>query len=76
MKMKGLIKELKKIIEVIEADCSDRGFELQEVASGYRFQVKQEPVPGWASCGMRASALLDSIRNISANCLQTTYHAR
>ena len=35
-------KELKKIIEVIEADCSDRGFELQEVASGYRFQVKQE----------------------------------
>ena len=35
-------KELKKVIEVIEADCSDRGFELQEVASGYRFQVKQE----------------------------------
>ena len=35
-------KELKKIIELIEADCSDRGFELQEVASGYRFQVKQE----------------------------------
>ena len=35
-------KELKKIIEVIEADCSDRGFELQEVASGYRFQVKHE----------------------------------
>ena len=35
-------KELKKIIEVIEADCSDRGFELQEVASGFRFQVKQE----------------------------------
>ena len=35
-------KEIKKIIEIIEADCSDRGFELQEVASGYRFQVKQE----------------------------------
>ncbi len=35
-------KELKKIIEVIEVDCSDRGFELQEVSSGYRFQVKQE----------------------------------
>ena len=35
-------KELRKIIETIEADCSDRGFELQEVASGYRFQVKQE----------------------------------
>ena len=35
-------KELRKIIETIETDCSDRGFELQEVASGYRFQVKQE----------------------------------
>ena len=42
MVMKGLTKRTKKIIEVIEADCSDRGFELQEVASGYRFQVKQE----------------------------------
>ena len=38
-------KELTKIIEVIEADCSERGFELQEVASGYRFQVKQELSP-------------------------------
>ena len=38
-------KELKKIIEVIEADCSERGFALQEVASGYRFQVKQELSP-------------------------------
>ncbi len=35
-------KELKKTIEIIETECSDRGFELQEVASGYRFQVKQE----------------------------------
>ena len=35
-------KELREIIKVIEADCFDRGFELQEVASGYRFQVKQE----------------------------------
>ena len=38
-------EELKKIIEVIESDCSERGFELQEVASGYRFQVKQELSP-------------------------------
>ena len=34
--------ELKKIIEIIETECSERGFELQEVASGYRFQVNQE----------------------------------
>lgn len=26
----------------IEADCAERGFELKKVASGYRFQVRQE----------------------------------
>ena len=35
-------RELKKTVAIIEEECSDRGFELQEVASGYRFQVKQE----------------------------------
>lgn len=35
-------KELKAVMEAIVADCDDRGFELVEVASGYRFQVKQE----------------------------------
>ena len=29
-------------MEVISEECNDRGFELKEVASGYRFQVKQE----------------------------------
>jgi segregation and condensation protein B len=35
-------KELKDVMEAIRLDCDDRGFELVEVASGYRFQVKQE----------------------------------
>jgi segregation and condensation protein B len=35
-------KELRSIMEVISEECNDRGFELKEVASGYRFQVKQE----------------------------------
>lgn len=35
-------KELKSVMEAIAADCDDRGFELKQVASGYRFQVKQE----------------------------------
>mgnify|MGYP001383378478 CR=1 FL=1 len=35
-------KELKAVMQVISAECDDRGFELKEVASGYRFQVKQE----------------------------------
>jgi len=29
-------------MEAIAEDCGDRGFELKEVASGYRFQVKQD----------------------------------
>ncbi|HJO11789.1 MAG: SMC-Scp complex subunit ScpB [Gammaproteobacteria bacterium] len=34
--------ELRTVMESIAEDCKDRGFELKEVASGYRFQVKQE----------------------------------
>lgn len=34
--------ELKAVLEEIEQDCASRGFELKKVASGYRFQVKQE----------------------------------
>ena len=33
---------LREIMETIAKDCNDRGFELMEVASGYRFQVRQE----------------------------------
>jgi len=35
-------KELKAVMHAISEECNDRGFELKEVASGYRFQVKQE----------------------------------
>tara|TARA_B100000959_G_scaffold146552_1_gene153872 strand:+ start:6261 stop:7328 length:1068 start_codon:yes stop_codon:yes gene_type:complete len=35
-------KELKAVMQAISAECDDRGFELKEVASGFRFQVKQE----------------------------------
>lgn len=34
--------ELKVVMESIAKDCKDRGFELKEVASGFRFQVRQE----------------------------------
>ena len=33
---------LQQALEAIEADCQQRGFELKKVASGYRFQVRQE----------------------------------
>lgn len=35
-------QELKAVLESIAEDCDDRGFELVEVASGFRFQVKQD----------------------------------
>jgi len=34
--------ELKAVMDSIAQDCNDRGFELMEVASGFRFQVKQD----------------------------------
>jgi segregation and condensation protein B len=39
---------LKQHLEVLEADCAERGIELKEVASGYRFQVKQT-LGSWVS---------------------------
>ncbi len=34
--------QLKAALKEIEEDCEARGFELKKVASGYRFQVKQQ----------------------------------
>ena len=36
------LAEIRAALAAIEAGCTDRGFELKEVASGYRFQVKAE----------------------------------
>ncbi len=36
---------LKAALEEIAADCEGRGFELKEIASGWRFQVRQELSP-------------------------------
>ena len=34
--------EIREVLREIELDCKGRGFELKKVASGYRFQVRQE----------------------------------
>ena len=34
--------EVRAVLNEIGADCSERGYELKQVASGYRFQVKSE----------------------------------
>jgi segregation and condensation protein B len=49
-RMEGLFNEnerpdkeaLEQALQAIAADCEERGFELKKVASGYRFQVRQE----------------------------------
>lgn len=38
-------QELQAALEDIQADCRERGFELVEVASGWRFQVRAEMAP-------------------------------
>lgn len=35
-------EEIQAAIDEIQADCRDHGYELKEVASGWRFQVRQE----------------------------------
>lgn len=40
--------DLRAALAEIETDCAERGFELKEVASGFRFQVRQSLSP-WIS---------------------------
>ena len=40
--------DIKEALTGIEQDCAERGFELVEVASGYRFQIRQE-LSSWIS---------------------------
>lgn len=40
--------EVKEVLMEIAADCENRGIELKQVSSGYRFQAKQEYAP-WIS---------------------------
>lgn len=41
-------EQIRTALEAIAARCEERGFELKEVASGFRFQVRQELGP-WVS---------------------------
>ncbi len=40
--------EIKKVLGQLQAECSERGFELKKVASGYRYQTRVEMQP-WVS---------------------------
>ena len=41
-------EQIRAALEDIEADCTDRGYELKQTASGFRFQVRKELGP-WIS---------------------------
>lgn len=62
--------ELGRALEDLKNDCSDRGVELVEVASGFRYQVRQECHPWvsrmWADKPQRYSrALLETLALIA-----------
>src|SRR3954467_9656938 len=41
-------EQIAKALEALAGDCSGRGIELKEVASGFRYQVRQDVHP-WIS---------------------------
>lgn len=62
--------EIKQTLEEIQANCQGRGFELVEVGSGWRFQVRKETAPWvnrlWDEKPQRYSrALLETIALIA-----------
>ncbi len=63
-------KDIREALKEVAARCEDRGFELQEVASGFRFQVRQALSPWvarlWAERPARYSrALLETLALIA-----------
>ena len=62
--------DIRDALKVIATRCEDRGFELQEVASGFRFQVRQQLSPWiarlWVERPARYSrALLETLSLIA-----------
>ena len=44
--------DISSALDTIAGRCEGRGFELAEVASGFRFQVRQHLSPWSANCGL------------------------
>jgi len=63
-------EDLAKALEALQADCAERGIELVEVASGFRYQIRQDVHPFvarlWAERQTRYSrALLETLSLIA-----------
>ena len=59
------------------ADCEDKGFELRRVASGYRYQVKQD-LSRWVNklWHERAPRYSHALLKRCHSCLSSTHHRR
>ena len=63
-------EDISRAIEALQIDCADRGVELIEIASGWRYQVKQDVFPWvtrmWSERAPRYSrALLETLALIA-----------
>ena len=63
-------EDISRAIEALQIDCADRGIELIEIASGWRYQVKQDVFPWvtrmWSERAPRYSrALLETLALIA-----------
>ena len=70
--------EIRQALHEMAEDYASRGYELKQVASGFRLQVKQEYATwGWPSLGREASALHPCItRDDGFDRLSSTDYAR
>ena len=65
-------KVFKKALEVLGKSCNGRAFELKEVATGYRLQIREDFAPWvgrlWEERPQRYSrALLETVRGVAVN---------
>jgi chromosome segregation and condensation protein ScpB len=69
--------DMRVVLDELKAEYAERGVELKEVASGFRFQVRQETGP-WVSRLWDEKAITVfacAIGNIGADCVSPTDYA-
>ena len=65
----------KKALEILRKSCDGRAFELREVASGYRLQIREKFSPWVAPVGRAPATLFPGdAGNHGADCLSPAHH--
>ena len=69
--------DLREALDEVGRRCEGRCYELVQVATGYRFQVRQNLSKGWAALAGTPAALFPStVRNAITYCLSPADYAR